>query len=180
MQGHYGTGDNPRITGGDLVATWINTTSELSDNFDDNDITDWTNSGGANVVATGGVFQATTANGANRSAYKTGTARTEYRAQARVRPNVTLTNENDRALSVFGISSTTQHNLVVGVWRISGVDVFRVTYYNDAGQQFDTSSLSCTQNAWVTITVHWKAATAEQYATEPRQQRPVLLDRALR
>ena len=73
---------------------------------------------------------------------------------------MTLTNENDRALSVFGISSTTQHNLVVGVWRISGVDVFRVTYYNDAGQQFDTSSLSCTQNAWVTITVHWKAATA--------------------
>ncbi len=159
--GAYGTGDDPIISGADLVTTWTQCNgSEYSDNFDDNDITDWTVVG--SVAATGGKMVVTVSNGG--SDYATSgakTARTEYWAYFTVNlASSGLTWANSTLIGIGGLQAAAgSPRLQVHFANGTGTAYWRTDYQTDSGTTSATTATVATPDVTHEIVLHFKAAT---------------------
>ena len=156
------SGADPIISGADLVTTWVypfvaasSGTEELSDNFDDNDISDWGIAG--TVVAQNQRIEIDAdAGGGADKIYQSITARTEYwmSFDFYLASGHSSSNGNDiqgwQLFDVFG----------VGITNVSGVIKWQAGYKDDAATVYVDDALGPTDNTWHNIVLYFKNATA--------------------
>jgi parallel beta-helix repeat protein len=165
--GAYGSGDNPIISGADLVGTWTHTdivnaysgTEAISDNFDDNDITDWTSSGDA--AASSGQLHLHRVSGTTAYAYKASSALTEYWSSIQVNIASAAINWSTTNLmqGFVGMGTTTTAKLAMDLYNSGGTALCYYRYTNDAGVQTGSTAVVFTFDTWHTVVLHFKAAT---------------------
>lgn len=166
--GNYGTGANPIINGADLVGTWTDNstvtgvcgTEYFSDNFDDNNTTDWTDSGGGTYAAQNQRLEVTVSDGGTDSIYRSGSAVAELWGEYKVTYlSAGLTLNSGATLQFGGVASSQTLRAYASVYNNAGTNVFRVHYQNDAGTQASITAVPCAADTQYTILIHYKAAT---------------------
>ena len=157
--GAYGSGNNPIITGADLFnSDWSNTGTELDDNFNDNDISDWLISGG--VSAGSGRMNIDVATGSD-FAYRGFTARAEYWMSCRV--NISSISWGDANYIIFNAfeSGAFTNTLCLFLYNSGGNIVVYSGYLNDAGAQTGgDGSVLITTGEYHNFLMHYKKSSA--------------------
>src|SRR4030042_2299266 len=164
----YATGADPLINGANALTAWAwyailgwyADGSEMTDDFDDNDITDWTETEtGGTVSAAGGVFvcHVDRTLGTQAMATKGVTGRTEYHASFKMRLDTVPTFVAGNQMQGGGFSS----KLHVGYYNDAGKIKFRVNTWDDAAAATSTTlAAAVTEDVWYNVCIYWKAATA--------------------
>jgi len=165
------TGESPVLSGADLVGTWTTTSASggagsdlLSDNFDDNDITDWESAVGG-VAAANQQLETTISSGGTDRVRKSFTDDTEVWAQWKQ----TLASGH----SGWGSGEDTQgggltemagyhHVLYVGMKHDGSNIVWYFRYGTDGSETSPTtttSSVTVTEDVAHDVHIHWVAST---------------------
>lgn len=135
----------------------------LNDNFNDNDISDWTDSDGypGNVVVSSGQVTVTVSGAAEGDGrIKTFSALTEYWASFSFTLSSTSTWVNTDYSHGGGVGSGTTARLFVGPRNATGTAKWDVRYATDAGTTTTNTEVVITPDTVYSIVMHYKAATA--------------------
>ena len=157
--GAYGTGDDPIINGADVIGTWTNLTgSLLDDNFDDNDITDWTTITGT-VIAQNQRVECTISNGGEDSIFR-GTLVGNYAYFRTQLLSTGLTWSTTNNIYPGGLNKFSGTRVLhIGINNSGGTPKWFAIYLNDAGEQTVSSVVTVTLDAWHEVYLYYKPAT---------------------
>jgi hypothetical protein len=157
------SGDTPIISGSEIISGVWSTSkiSVSSDNFDDNDITDWTVRG---TVAASNQRMETTTDGGTDDAQISFTSNTELYVTFKLYLVSGYTGW-DNTETAFGNgvqeAAGSDHGTFMGIRDNSGSKYWFVEWGTDAGSSSDVSMTTKTvaDNTWYTITIYIKAAS---------------------